>query len=296
MLNLANVDDALRKGEEWLETNKRTFLSETDNGIWFKDNFADLLLLELSNRWDYPVIVPEDYPEDNDTNAVAFSILKPTDSRAKVLIDEILACKNADGIVQVHLDPNRPRIAPEVSANILSLFYSYGRGHEVQESLSYLQKAMALEEYQESRYYFLPEPLFFYTWRLLCIASGSDLGTIDNQRLPKELHTLRDHLIRRVSARLGTVKDNALCPAVRILICHSLGIKNDVDVQVLLDLQEDDGSFGKAWYVRYGSNGIRISHRAFAVVVAIVALRRLKKQHKVGMKRAVVNGVDGTAH
>ncbi|KAL9069225.1 MAG: hypothetical protein Q9157_006229 [Trypethelium eluteriae] len=235
MLNLTNVDDALHKGEEWLETNKKTFLSETETGISFKDNFADLLLLELSNRW----------------------------------------------------------IAPEVSANILSLFYSYGRGHEVQESLSYLQKAMALEEYQESRYYFLPEPLFFYTWRLLCIASGSALETIDNQRLPKELHTLRDHLIRRVSARLGTAKDNALCPALRILICHSLGIKNDVDLQLLLDLQEDDGSFGRAWYVRYGSNGIRISHRAFAVVVAIVALRRLK-QHMVGMKTAVVNGVNGT--
>ena len=48
-----------------------------------------------------PVIVPEDYPNDNDTNAVAFSILRPTDSRAKVFIDEILACKNSDGIVQV---------------------------------------------------------------------------------------------------------------------------------------------------------------------------------------------------
>lgn len=241
-----------------------------------------------------PVIVPDDYPEDNDTNAVAFSILKPTGSRAKVLIDEILACKNADGIVQVkahsrlswyakltyckvHLDPNRPRIAPEVSANILTLFYSYERGHEVQESLNYLQEAMALDEYQESRYYFLPEPLFFYTWRLLCVASGSAVGTINHDGLPKELHTLRDHLTRRVSARIGTERDNALCPAVRLLICHSLGIPNDVDVQILLDLQEDDGSFGKAWYVRYGSCGIKICHRAFGVVLATVALRRFKQ-------------------
>ena len=239
-----------------------------------------------------PVIVPEDYPNDNDTNAVAFSILRPTDSRAKVFIDEILACKNSDGIIQVrllifswctwltghqvHLDPNRPRIAPECSANLLSLFYRYGRGYQVQESLSYLEKAMALEEYQESRYYFLPEPLFFYTWRLLCIASGSALGTIDNQRLPKELHTLRDHLRRRVSARIGATKDNALCPAIRILICQSLGIANEVDVQILLDLQQDDGSFGKAWYVRYGSCGIRISHQAFACVIAVVALRKLR--------------------
>jgi hypothetical protein len=51
MLNLAKADDALYKGEEWLETNKKTFLSKTDTGVEFKDNFADLLVLELSNKW-----------------------------------------------------------------------------------------------------------------------------------------------------------------------------------------------------------------------------------------------------
>lgn len=180
---------------------------------------------------------------------------------------------------QVHLDPNRPRMAPEVSANILALFYVYGRGHEVQRSLKYLEDAMALDEYQESRYYFLPEPLFYYTWRFLCMASGSsNLNTIDEQHLPAELHTLRDHLIRRVKARIGAARDNALCPAVRILICQSLRISNSVDVEILLDLQQRDGSFGQAWYVRYGSAGIRISHRALACVTAVVALRRLERQ------------------
>jgi hypothetical protein len=51
MLQLTNIDEVLCKGEQWLETNKKTFFSETDTGITFKDNFADLLLLELSNRW-----------------------------------------------------------------------------------------------------------------------------------------------------------------------------------------------------------------------------------------------------
>lgn len=51
MLQLANIDEVLHKGEEWLEINKKTFFSETDTGVSFKDNFADLLLLELSNRW-----------------------------------------------------------------------------------------------------------------------------------------------------------------------------------------------------------------------------------------------------
>lgn len=48
-----------------------------------------------------PLIVPEDYPNDNDTNSVAFSILRPVDSKAHAYIDEILACKNEQGIVQV---------------------------------------------------------------------------------------------------------------------------------------------------------------------------------------------------
>ena len=49
--------------------------------------------------------MPDDYPEDNDTNAVAFSILKPTEARATILLDDILACKDADGIVPVNKTP-----------------------------------------------------------------------------------------------------------------------------------------------------------------------------------------------
>ena len=53
-----------------------------------------------------PVIVPEDYPDDNDTNAVAFSIMKPVDARATEILDEILQCGNQDGIIQVDLSKN----------------------------------------------------------------------------------------------------------------------------------------------------------------------------------------------
>ena len=51
MGSVGRVDDAIRKSEEWLENNKQTFVSETEVDISFKDNFADLLILELSNRW-----------------------------------------------------------------------------------------------------------------------------------------------------------------------------------------------------------------------------------------------------
>lgn len=45
------VDAAIRRGEQWLEHNKQSFISETEVGISFKDNFADLLILQLSSNW-----------------------------------------------------------------------------------------------------------------------------------------------------------------------------------------------------------------------------------------------------
>ena len=53
-----------------------------------------------------PVIVPEDYPDDNDTNAVAFSILKAVDSRAQDIMNEMLQCRNKEGIIQVSIHAN----------------------------------------------------------------------------------------------------------------------------------------------------------------------------------------------
>lgn len=51
MSSPARIDDAIHKAEDWLERNKQNFMSETETGIAFKDNFADLLILELSKRW-----------------------------------------------------------------------------------------------------------------------------------------------------------------------------------------------------------------------------------------------------
>ena len=50
-----------------------------------------------------------------------------------------------------------------------------------------------------------------------------------------------------------------------------------MDHKALLALQEDDGSFGMGWYVRYGSCGIKIAHRGFACVMAVEALKAYSK-------------------
>ena len=43
--------DAIVRGQHWMDQNKQTWESETENGYTFKDNFADLLILEVSGRW-----------------------------------------------------------------------------------------------------------------------------------------------------------------------------------------------------------------------------------------------------
>lgn len=47
------------------------------------------------------VVTTDPYPEDIDTNSLAASIVKPIDSTAHALMDEMLTCANSDGIIQV---------------------------------------------------------------------------------------------------------------------------------------------------------------------------------------------------
>ena len=88
-----------------------------------------------------------------------------------------------------------------------------------------------------------------------------------------DLNRLKEALITRVKARIWNDTDNAVCAAIRLLICNDLGVRNEVDGRKLLVLQEEDGSFGKGTYVRYGGCGIKIAHPGFACVLAAEALR-----------------------
>ena len=133
----------------------------------------------------------------------------------------------------------------------------------------------------------MPEPLFFFVLRLLRAASSTSSRHILAADLPDELHPIRDRLIARVKARIGQGIENALCPAIRLLVCQGLGLQNDADLQALLALQEDDGSFGPGWYVRYGSSGIKIQHQGFACVMAVEALK--------GYSRALTGSVYSSA-
>src|SRR5690606_21745609 len=99
-----------------------------------------------------------------------------------------------------------------------------------------------------------------------------------------ELKPLRKSLVARVRERIGVLDtQDALAPAIRLLICETLDIPNDPDLNLVLGFQDEFGGFGKGWYVRYGSCGVKIGHIGFVACIAVEALAaRLRNSHGTG--------------
>jgi hypothetical protein len=269
--------ECLRRGQRYLDHNAKQFVAETENNLTFKDNFIELLILEATGNWNLvdlriptgkwnyfgskPVVTTDPYPEDIDTNSIAASIMKPVDSIAHSLMDEMLQCANEDGIIQLYYDPSRPRIVPEVATNVLTFFYTWNRGHEIQKTLDWVYSVLQNRSHHPSRYYFTPEPFFYYLRRLVHSSNEPELDEI------KEL------LIIRVRERIGTQTENAVCLAIRLILCHDFNIPNDEDLPALLRLQEADGSFGVGWFFAFGRTNIKIGHRGLTCALSTEAIK-----------------------
>lgn len=276
--SIATLQKTLLVGEGWLNRNARKFTAETETGLTFKDQFVEFLILEATGnwrlvnlrippgKWNYfggkAVVTTDPYPEEVDTNSIAATVMPPVDSTAHSLMDEMLdVCPNKDGIIQLYYDPNRPRVVPEVVTNVLTFFYTFGRGHELEKCLEYVYSVLQNRSHHPTRYYFTPEPFFYYLHRLL---KASDAP---------ELQKIKELLITRVEERIGTETDNAICLAIRLLVCQYLDIPNHEDMEALIQLQEEDGSFGVGWYYAFGRTNIKIGHRGYTCALATEAIR-----------------------
>ena len=96
-----------------------------------------------------------------------------------------------------------------------------------------------------------------------------------------ELEKMKELLITRVLERIGTEKDNAICLAIRLLICHHFNIPNHEDLPALLQTQEEDGSYGVGWYYAFGRSNVKIGHRGFTCTLAAEAIQAYTKGGKM---------------
>ena len=237
-----------------------------------------LLLMCLTGKAQ--LTAPEEFPLDTDTTSLGLTILRRDRAIAFPIMDEILRdCVNADGFIlvsyhpslpsqftavikhiQTYFDRERPRVDAGICVNVLTLFYTYGRGSEVQPVLFWIRDILLHRAYLEGTKYFnTPECFFFLITRLL--ASSED----------SKLHEMLDPLLEaRVRERIGTEGD-ALALAMRVLACDYVGIRNDVDLRKLLSLQCIDGGWEIGWVYHYGS-GISVGNRGLTTALAIKAI------------------------
>lgn len=148
--------------------------------------------------------------------------------------------------------------------NALNLFYTYGRGSELQNTLYWVQEVLRNRAYLDgTRYYDTPECFLYFLSRLL--------ASSDDQNLHEALMPL---LKERVQERIG-VEGDALTLAMRILVTDFVGIRNEVDLRALLPLQCVDGGWEIGWMCKYGSSGLRIGNRGLTTALAIKAVESM---------------------
>lgn len=165
--------------------------------------------------------------------------------------------------LQMYFDHSRPRIDPVVCVNVLTLFYTYGRGKELSECLDWVRQVLISRAYVEGTRYYTAEDFLFLLTRLIGCSDSLDL------------HGLVPLLKERIQERVGTGGD-ALALAMRILTCQFVGIRNEADLRDLLPLQCDDGGWEIGWMYKY-SGGIRIGNRGYTTALAVKAIEIMTK-------------------
>uniref|UniRef100_A0A0W0FH08 Threonine dehydratase n=2 Tax=Moniliophthora roreri TaxID=221103 RepID=A0A0W0FH08_MONRR len=278
LLNL--VGDPVKRGKQFLESNRGKLTSITDTGVDIRENFSQLLILEVTgNRefvnlkddsppmWNFfqekGQLTTTEFPFDLDTTAIGLTVVRRDKDTAFEVMEKMLEFVNTDGIVQTYFDHTRPRFDAVVCVNVLGLFYTYDRGYQLTETLQWVREVLYHRAYLDgTRYYETPECFLYFLGRLLKKSGDTELHT-DMKGLLKE----------RVQERVGAQGDS-LQLAMRILTCLSVGLRNELDLQALLALQYEDGSWVDGGMYKYGSSGVKITNRGLTTALAIKAVEQ----------------------
>jgi HAD superfamily hydrolase (TIGR01509 family) len=287
-------DDPVRRGEAFLQTNAGRMFCETNTGMEVFDNFSQLLLLHVTGNqyaspppfhpsntpsslvslqahertWNFfqgaPLLTTETFPDDLDDTALALLLptpYSPCRSTIASVLDEMQSHITPDGLLLTYFDAERPRFDPFVGANVLRLFYANRRGHQLAGTLGYMHKLLFTRGYKfGTRYYHLPDWLFYYLAEL--VSAHSD----------PELEGLRLLLKRRLQEGIGRDTDVMAC-ALRCMACRALGMDNERDLATLVSTQEVDGGWPMGWLNRYGSSGIKVGSRGVVTAMAVRCIR-----------------------
>ncbi|OJD30851.1 had-like protein [Diplodia corticola] len=281
LLNL--LEDPAQRGRAWISGHAKEQCSETDRGDCIDDNFAQLLAYEamgdgslLNHRpfdrtWNYfaaPLGMPQKICDDVDTTSYAFKVLQLDNKMAHSIMDEMMSAeqRTADGIVKVYFDKTNSRTDAAVCINVVRLHYKFGRGNEpgLQATKAWIQDVLFFRGYMNgTRYYPQPEVYLYFFARLLVENRNSDL-------FRSTAALLRERLMERINSPA-----DSLGLAMRVLACHYMGIRDEMDLKRLLTRQQEDGSFGLGWLCSYGKTQVKVGSRVLTTALAVAAVEAL---------------------
>lgn len=268
-----------KRAWEFLRANAGRLHSVTNSGVELKEHFAQLLILEAthdaslisipeppSHTWNFfrgrkGVLTKTDFPDDLDTTSLGLTIMGASEDVKHSILDQMLQYRNPDGIVQTYFDHTRPRLDACVCVNVLNLFYTNGRGAELQRTLDWVYHVLVHRAYLDgTRYYTTAECFLFFIGRLLSASTDADL------------HAKLEPVFReRVRERIGADGD-ALALAMRIIAGATVGIENAVDTRKLLSMQLADGGWEEGWVYKLVAAKTLIGCRGLTTALALQAI------------------------
>ena len=147
---------------------------------------------------------------------------------------------------------------------MLTLFYKYGRGHELPGTLDWVEQVLINRAYISGTSYYVSADIFlFFLSRLL-------------QNSPEVRQRLGRLFKDRVMERFGAEADS-LSLAVRIITATVVDLVDDRDLETLLFMQCEDGSWGDGWLYRYGRFGLLIGNDGATTALAIQAIQQVQR-------------------
>ena len=148
--------------------------------------------------------------------------------------------------------------------NVLNLFYENGRGHELPRTLDWVEQVLTNRAYIAGTYYYATADQFlFFLSRLL--QNSSEV----RQRLGPMLK-------ERIVERFGAEAD-PLSLASRIIAACTVNIVDHRDLETLLSMQSEDGSWKNGWFYKFGATGISIRNDGATTALAIRAIREAEQ-------------------
>lgn len=111
-----------------------------------------------------------------------------------------------------------------------------------------------------TRYYKNPEAFLYFFSRFFALADA------DTRRQYSAV------LVDRLTERIGSPGDS-LELAMRVIACGSMGIRDDIDLERLLERQGLDGGWEDGWFYRYGMTGIFIGNKGLTTAFAMNAIQ-----------------------